>query len=321
MGWIDFALGAVIAGAIIVLVTSPLSRVWAHSRHLARLCFQTSGVIAVSWFLVMLAENAGAATLAPPAGSAPVQAAAVVARSVLGAAVPSILLILVALALGTGGGLLVAFLLTLNRNRWLSALAVLASLAWVVPTFLLAIFMQEVQSEIYGFTGIATSGQVGDADDRRGAVWVDGPDLSAVLVRGDQVAGETTERRRGDRDPALELRRVTRDGRDRAATIDCVDARLRPCCDCDKQSVAEAPGVVEGNAVLQSTHLQGGEAAYATLRIDCRHTWARRQPQRVERVGSESAAGAGNAPSRGQRNVGLLTARARVATTPDGKRP
>jgi peptide/nickel transport system permease protein len=158
MGWIDFALGAVIAGAIIVLVTSPASRVWAHTRHLARLCFQASGVIAVSWFLVMLAENAGAATLASPAGSAPVQSAAGLARSVLGAAIPSILLILVALVIGTGGGLLVAFLLTLQRNRWLSALAVLASLAWVVPTFLLAIFMQEAQAQIYGLTGVTTSG-------------------------------------------------------------------------------------------------------------------------------------------------------------------
>src|ERR1700730_17682258 len=104
-------------------------------------------------------------------------------------------------------------------------------------------------------------------------------------------------------------------------TCRVAERRRRPCCDCDKGWLRIAPGVVEGNAVFHSTHLQGGEAAYATLRIDCRHTWARRQPQRVERVGSESAAGAGNAPSRGQRNVGLLTARARVATTPDGKRP
>src|ERR1700686_4577483 len=158
MGWIDVALGAMIAGGVIVLVTSPASRGWAHTRHLARLCFQASGVIAVSWFLVTLAQNAGAANVVPPGGSPPVQSAAVLARSVLGAAIPSILLIGVALALGTGGGLLVAFLLTLQRNRWLSALAVLSSLVWVVPTFLLAIFMQEAQAQIYGLTGVGTSG-------------------------------------------------------------------------------------------------------------------------------------------------------------------
>jgi ABC-type dipeptide/oligopeptide/nickel transport system permease component len=159
MGWIDFALAAMIAGAVVVLLASPATRVWAHARHLARLCFQMSGVVAVSWFLVTLAENTGAAVAEPPPGSAaPIASAAVMARSLLGTAIPSIMLILVALALGTGGGLLVAFLLTLERNRWLSALAILASLAWVVPTFLLAIFMQEVQAAIYGFTGIATSG-------------------------------------------------------------------------------------------------------------------------------------------------------------------
>ena len=158
MGWIDVALIAMIAGAVIVLITSPAARVWATTRHLARLCFQASGVIAVSWFLVTLAKNAAAPIELPPAFSTPVPSAAMVARSILGPAIPSLLLILVGLALGTGGGLLLAFLLTLQRHRLLSALAILASLVWVVPTFLLAIFMQQVQAQIYGVTGIPTGG-------------------------------------------------------------------------------------------------------------------------------------------------------------------
>ena len=95
-----------VAGAVIVLITSPAARVWATTRHLARLCFQASGVIAVSWFLVTLAKNAAAPIELPPAFSAPVPSAAMVARSILGPAIPSLLLILVGLALGTGGGLL-----------------------------------------------------------------------------------------------------------------------------------------------------------------------------------------------------------------------
>src|SRR5437588_879530 len=157
MGWIDVALGAMIAGAIIVLVTSPVLRLWARTRHLARLCFQVSGVVAVSWFLVTLAENAAAAPGAALAGPAPIPFAAV-ARALVGPAIPSILLILVALGLGTGVGLLAAFALTLKRHPLLTVLAVLASLAWVIPTFLLAIFIQEVQSAIYGLTGVATAG-------------------------------------------------------------------------------------------------------------------------------------------------------------------
>ena len=157
MGWIDVALGAMIAGAIIVLITSPVLRLWARTRHLARLCFQVSGVVAVSWFLVTLAENAATAPGAALAGAAPIPFAAV-ARALVGPAIPSILLILVALGLGTGVGLLAAFALTLKRHPLLTVLAVLASLAWVIPTFLLAIFIQEVQSAIYGLTGVATAG-------------------------------------------------------------------------------------------------------------------------------------------------------------------
>ena len=157
MGWIDVALGAMIAGAIIVLVTSPILRLWARTRHLARLCFQVSGVVAVSWFLVTLAENAATAPGAALAGAAPIPFAAV-ARALVGPAIPSILLIFVALGLGTGVGLLAAFALTLKRHPLLTVLAVLASLAWVIPTFLLAIFIQEVQSAIYGLTGVATAG-------------------------------------------------------------------------------------------------------------------------------------------------------------------
>ena len=157
MGWIDVALGAMIAGAIIVLVTSPVLRLWARTRHLARLCFQVSGVVAVSWFLVTLAENAATAPGAALAGAAPIPFAAV-ARALVGPAIPSILLIFVALGLGTGVGLLAAFALTLKRHPLLTMLAVLASLAWVIPTFLLAIFIQEVQSAIYGLTGVATAG-------------------------------------------------------------------------------------------------------------------------------------------------------------------
>jgi len=160
MTWIDVALVGIIAGAVVVLITSPAARVWGTTQHLARLCFQASGVIAASWLLVTLAENAGAAVAAqpPPGTAAPLTSAATVARAVLGSAVPSLLLIVVALAVGTGGGLLVAYLLTLQPNRWLAVLAILASLVWVVPTFLLAIFIQEIQAEIYGLTGLATAG-------------------------------------------------------------------------------------------------------------------------------------------------------------------
>lgn len=158
MVWINLALVAGIVGGLLALMAGPAPRLWAHTRHLARLCFQAAGVTAVGWFIVSLDGNArlaSGATTVQPGGPA---ASLSLVHSVLTAAGPSLLLLGGAVALGTGGGLAGAFLLTWKRNKGLAAVAVAMSFVWVLPTFMLAIIAQEGQAQIYNLTQIPTSG-------------------------------------------------------------------------------------------------------------------------------------------------------------------
>src|SRR5262249_43473728 len=66
---------------------------------------------------------------------------------------------------------------------------------------------------------VAAVWQASIGDEAGAPVRRDRVDASTVLVRGDEVTGEATERGRGDRNAALELWRVARDCRDRAATV------------------------------------------------------------------------------------------------------
>src|SRR4029077_5173456 len=49
------------------------------------------------------------------------------------------------------------------RQPWLELVLGSGSLVWVIPTFLLAIFAQDLQSAIYGLSGVNVSGSFGTA--------------------------------------------------------------------------------------------------------------------------------------------------------------
>jgi peptide/nickel transport system permease protein len=80
-----------------------------------------------------------------------------IVSTVLPAAANTLLLVCVGSAWGTLTGLGVAFLFTLTRRRSTAATPI-AALIWVLPTFLLAIGVQELQAEIYNFTALNVSG-------------------------------------------------------------------------------------------------------------------------------------------------------------------
>jgi len=62
---------------------------------------------------------------------------------------------------GSAAGLGLAFLLAARRSRRLVLVLALATLLWVIPTFLVAVVIQEVQAQIYNVTGQPVSGGFG----------------------------------------------------------------------------------------------------------------------------------------------------------------
>lgn len=157
MFWLNLALLGVIAGGLVVLLTSDRPVLWQATRLVARICFQGGAVLAVAWLLVTLAGNANAAV----AGIPPSQvhdSVDHVARALAAAAVPSLLLIALAIFFGTGVGLGAAVAVTTNRRRAWRVLGILATVIWVLPTFMVAILAQEAQGLITSFTGLPSSG-------------------------------------------------------------------------------------------------------------------------------------------------------------------
>src|SRR5665213_4211785 len=103
MAWLNLALLVAILGGLLVLVAGDRPRAWQLARPLTRLCFQTTAVLGVAWFLVSLASNANAA--ATGFGSAALSDSATqLVQAISGPALRSLLLIEVAIVFGTGLG-------------------------------------------------------------------------------------------------------------------------------------------------------------------------------------------------------------------------
>lgn len=150
MTWLNLALVAIIASLSLVLLFSGRPRIWARLRFLAFLCFEVGGVLVLALVLVTLAY------LATAPGSVEVSSQPI-ASTVLHAAGNTLLLVCVASAWGTLTGLGGAFWFTLSKRRS-AAIAPIAALIWVLPTFLLAIGVQELQAQIYNFTELNVTG-------------------------------------------------------------------------------------------------------------------------------------------------------------------
>ena len=150
MTWLNLALIAIIASLSLVLLFSGRPRIWARLRFVAILCFEVGGVLLLTLFLVTLAYLATAPGSIEPSSQP-------IVTTVLHAAGNTLLLVSVASAWGTLTGLGGAFWFTLNKRRS-AAIAPIAGLIWVLPTFLLAIGVQELQAQIYNFTALNVTG-------------------------------------------------------------------------------------------------------------------------------------------------------------------
>jgi glutathione transport system permease protein len=150
MTWLNLALVAFIASLCLVLLFSSRPRIWTRLRFAAILCFEVGGVLLLTLMLVTLAYLATAPGMVE-ASNQPI------VTTVLHAAGNTVLLVCIGSAWGTLTGLGLAFLFTLTRRKSTVA-APVAALIWVLPTFLLAIGVQELQAQIYNFTTVNVSG-------------------------------------------------------------------------------------------------------------------------------------------------------------------
>lgn len=152
MLWVNLSL-ICLAGALLVGLASLLQpRMAAVGRVLATLGLQLAGVLVVTWLLVERGQAISRA-LPPPPGTE----IAIVAQIEI-PAVASLLLALVALVWGTGfGTAAAAFAVGAKRPR-LAILLGLVSLIWVIPTFMLAILAQDLQTQIYNLLQVNVTG-------------------------------------------------------------------------------------------------------------------------------------------------------------------
>lgn len=160
MTWPNLSLLGLILTLLLVLALSPVPRLWWRLRGLAAFGFQLSGVIALTWILVSLSQ----AKVAPPQeitiATAPPSGLSV-AMAALTGAWRSLALMAFATLWGSAVGFGLALFLTARTSRRLIVIVAAATLVWVIPTFLIAVGIQEVQAQIYNVTGAAISGGFG----------------------------------------------------------------------------------------------------------------------------------------------------------------
>jgi peptide/nickel transport system permease protein len=163
MTWLNLSLIALILSLLLVLAFSRQAQLWIRVRPIATLGFQLTGILVLTWILVSLSQR-GAAPPPTVAAPPPPPDAAEIARTALRGAQRSLALMGFATLWGSFAGLGAAFLLQIRRSRHLLLIVPIATVLWVIPTFLLAVVVQEVQAQIYNVTGAAVSGGFGEVN-------------------------------------------------------------------------------------------------------------------------------------------------------------
>lgn len=152
MLWVNVGLICLIGALLVAFVALVQPRTAAVGRVLATLGLQIAGVVVVTWLLVERGQ-AIARSLPPPPG-----VETTIVAQIAGPAVASVLLAFVALVWGTGFGTAFAAVAVGARRPKLALILGVASLVWVVPTFLLAILVQDLQAQLYDLTQVNVSG-------------------------------------------------------------------------------------------------------------------------------------------------------------------
>jgi len=174
--WTNLGVALLNLSLLIGLVAMLFPRASTWARIVALAGIKLGGVVLVTALLVHLANEAllsSAPALGPITnGLAPLpnvnlpQISGVqlsgedFAAAVASATFRSLLLILVAIVWGVFVGLGAAYFVQLRGSNG-ALLSVIAVLAWVTPTFLLAAFAQEIQAQIFNFTDLRISGGYG----------------------------------------------------------------------------------------------------------------------------------------------------------------
>lgn len=150
--WVNLSLICLIGALLVGLAALLQPRLAAVGRVLATLGLQVAGVLVVTWLLVERGEALARAIPPPPGAQNAIPA------EIGGPAVATLTLALVALIWGTGVGTAAAAFVAGGRRARIALVLGLASLIWIVPTFLLAILAQELQSQLYNLFGVNVSG-------------------------------------------------------------------------------------------------------------------------------------------------------------------
>ena len=151
MSWLNLALVSLIVSLGITLLFSGNEKMWRRLRILALLTFEVGGVLFATLVLITLAYLATAPSMSSSSLTD------ITFPTLLRSAANTSLLVVTATLWGTFTGLGGAFFFTATRSRW-AWTGLLAALLWVVPTFLLAIAVQEVQAQVFNLTGLRVSG-------------------------------------------------------------------------------------------------------------------------------------------------------------------
>jgi ABC-type dipeptide/oligopeptide/nickel transport system permease component len=168
--WVNLGLISLTLALLVGLAVVWRPQIAPLGRVVMTLALQVSGIFVVTWLLVERGQ-ALSVRLPPPAAFE----ASLVAQ-VSSAALASLELVLVSIVLGTCVGTALAAIAAWARQPWLELVLGVGSLVWVIPTFLLAIFAQDLQSAIYGLSGVNVSGSFGTATPTQ-VIW-----SSAVLA-------------------------------------------------------------------------------------------------------------------------------------------
>jgi len=213
MLWLNLSLIALIVSVAVAIVFARWPRGWASGRVIAVFAFQLSGILLVTWLLVAVVQ--------PPLPPVRTRAGPTIVggdwhqvlTAVLIAAERSFALIAVAITAGSLAGLGASFAITILGARRLLAVAPVATVFWVIPTFLLAILAQELQFLIYNYLGLRVSGGYGQVSIGQifWAAMVLGVRPAAYIFRQTRVAldeGTTMDHVRAAQARGLPWRRV-----------------------------------------------------------------------------------------------------------------
>lgn len=160
MLWYNLSLVALIASLVLTIGFSEIPRVWKHARVAAVFAFRISAVLMGTWLLISIAARMSTAFIS---GGAPEAQGAALLEQVIPPTLRSLSLMAVAVAWGTSVGLGTAYLQVAVRLQRAPVLWVAATILWVTPTFLLGVFAQELQAQIFQRSGVVVTGGYGTA--------------------------------------------------------------------------------------------------------------------------------------------------------------